>query len=172
MQPLTLGDGAGDLAPILFDEGLAGGSVSRGVYTLFFAPGVIQEALLAMQLPHGYLAGSDLKPHIHWSPSDDNTGDVVWGVEYTFINASAVFPDTTSLEATDTCDGGLKHQIVNLGTIPGIGSSNDTSSMLLARVYRKGDDANDTYSGAAALLEFDIHYQSNRAGTVAEFGPN
>lgn len=169
---LVLGDGAGAEAPELVTPGLIATSSSRGVYTLFFAPGETQEAFLALQLPHGYKLGSDLKAHVHWAPTDNQAGDVVWGFEYTFQAANAVFPATSSLEATKASPGeAYHHEISGLGSIPALGSANDTSAMLLGRIYRKGSAAEDTYPGAVALLEFDIHYQSDKAGTMIEFGP-
>ena len=171
VQSLVLGDGAGAEAPDLVDDGLLATAVTKGVYTLFFGPGETQEALLAFQLPHGYKFGSDLHPHVHWAPTDNNSGNVVWGLEYCFQSINQVFGATVTSEVTDAADGALKHQLVSFADIPAIGSSNDTSSMIMCRVYRKGDDAADTYPSPVALLEVDIHYQANRAGTQAEYGP-
>jgi hypothetical protein len=175
VQAMILGDGAGAQAPDLIDGGLVVTSTTRGVYTLFFAPGETQEALVACQLPHGYKLGTELRPHVHWAPTDNGVGDVVWGLEYTIQVANAVFDATTTSEVTKASPAeAYHHEISAFDAIPGLGSTavNPTSAMLMGRIYRKGDDAADTYASAVALLEFDIHYQANKAGTQIEYGPN
>jgi hypothetical protein len=41
--------------------------------------------------------------------------------------------------------------------------------MLAWRLYRKADDAADTYGADARMLELDFHYQKNSLGSGAEF---
>lgn len=169
---LVLGDGAGNQAPDLVTGGLIATSSTRGVYTYMFAPGEIQEVLVAVQMPHGYKLGTNLKPHIHWTPTSTAGGNVVWGIELSKAGADQAFGATETMEATAAASTTpYDHQKSGLGTLTPPGSANDTSFMIIARIYRKGDDPADTYPGAAALIEFDIHYQSDKAGTVNEFGP-
>lgn len=145
------------------------GSGSTGVFAWRFDDSQEEELFFAVQLPHKYKLGSNLKPHIHWMPLSTDTGDVVWGIEYTLAEYGSAFGVTSLVTVTDAGDGtAYKHQIASLADIDG--SDIDVmSTMLLCRIYRDADNAADTYSGDAALLEFDIHYEIDQAGSSQEF---
>jgi len=53
------------------------GSGSQGVFTYEFSASQEQEIYFVAQLPHGYKSGTDLYPHIHWYPTNTDTGSVV-----------------------------------------------------------------------------------------------
>ena len=141
------------------------GSVS----TLLFAPGVLNEVFLTIQIPHRYLEGSDIVPHVHWAPQDANAGNVTWGFEYEWQNVGNQFAaPTTTLTVTDATGlVGGGHQVASFGNVTGTGML--LSSMLAARLFRDGGNASDTYLSNAALLEFDIHYQVDARGSRQEF---
>lgn len=144
---------------------------SRGVYTWFFPSNVDSELHFQLQLPHGYKLGSDLKPHIHWFKDSNNSGNVKWGLEYVAVSPGDVIGNTIIL-STDTIEFGsntvpLTHNISDLGTIPG--GDNYISSMIPMRLFREGSHADDTYTGNAGLLEFDIHIQKDAEGSVQEY---
>jgi hypothetical protein len=144
------------------------GAGSHGVYTYMFNQTVEQEVFFNAQLSHGYLEGSDLYPHVHWSPQSTNTGDVKWNFEYTIANVNGNFGNTTTITATDTASGTINdHQIAGLPTISGTGLT--ISNMLICRLSRDGSDATDTFTGDAALLEVDIHFQKDTRGSLQEY---
>lgn len=129
------------------------------------------EVWVQVQLPHGWVEGSDIEPHIHWTPPTAAAGQVVWKIEYTWCNVGDVIPTTTTI----TTDGGydstnstaLEHLIAGFPTVSGTGK--EVSSMFLARIYRDVSDANDTYAADAFLLSFDIHIKKNSIGSDLEF---
>lgn len=123
------------------------------------------------QLPHGWLVGSELRPHIHWSPGNSaNTGSVVWELEYSWANAvnpPNTYGASTTLTATQAAAGAYGHQIAQFAGIDGTGKRE--SSVLLCRIARVGGDPGDTFTGAAFGISFDIHYQIESPGSVTEY---
>jgi hypothetical protein len=144
------------------------GSSSIGVYTYAFDATNVEQVWFSVQLPHAYKPGTDIKPHVHWSPgSSTNTGSVRWGLEYTWANIDGTFSTTTTIDSDDPADGtAYKHQIHGIGTISGSGYTE--SSMLMCRFYRNGAHGNDTFTGDALFLEFDFHYEINKPGSDNE----
>ena len=120
----------------------------------------------SIQLPHSYKEGTDIYPHIHWSPTTASGGFVKWGLEYTWTNINDAFAETTVIVTDDTADGtAIKHQVVGYPTISGAGMK--ISSMLMCRLFRRAPE--DTYPHDAAFLEFDIHFEINSPGSREPF---
>jgi hypothetical protein len=126
-------------------------------------------------MPHAWLQGSAIRPHVHWRKATQGAGTAVWRFEYEFVNVGDAFTDT--LEQEDkyttsplTADNGtaLIHLITPFTEVDMTGKR--VSCMALCRLSRIGNDAtNDTYAGVAQLLEFDIHYQIDSYGSVQEY---
>lgn len=126
------------------------------------------------QLPHNRKPESDLKAHIHWTPStqgNEEIGHVVaWQVEYSAASIGSAFPTMQALDLKDTVTGtdGL-HEITSGATIAG--SALGLSSIVLCKLSRIS--TNDTWSGTTTgnlpiMLEFDIHYEIDRFGSDNE----
>lgn len=144
------------------------GAGSQGVYAYVFDAGQEEELFFAVQMPHSYSPGTDLKPHCHWMPTTAGAGSVVWGLEYTIANVESVFPNTTILRATIAAQGtAYRQQIAPFGIIPG--TNLRESTMLICRIFREAANPADTYPADAALLEFDIHFRVVKDGTLIEF---
>lgn len=144
------------------------GAGSVGVFTYQFDKNTDEELFFAVQLPHAWLVASDIEPHVHWAPTDTDTGAVVWGLEYTWANIDGTYGNTTIITITDAADGtAYKHQLADFATVSGTGK--EMSSMLMCRVFRDANNAADTYDADAALLEFDIHYQIDSFGSDEEY---
>jgi len=144
------------------------GAGSQGVYSFHFDKNTEEELFFSIQMPHSWIQGTDIHPHIHWMPEDTDTGSVVWGLEYTWVNFGDVMGNTTILEVTDPADGtALKHQIAEWSIISGAGKT--FSSMLMCRIFRVAGDAADTYDSDCIALEFDVHYQINSLGSEEEY---
>jgi hypothetical protein len=138
-----------------------------GTNTWHFSKVSDNEVEFSAQLPHAYKEGTDIYPHVHWSPTDTDTGNVVWKLEYTWANFEGTFPSTTTISVTDAADGtSHKHQIAILPTITG--TSKTVSSMIICRLYRDVS-APDDYDNSAALLEFDFHFERDSAGSDEEY---
>lgn len=151
-----------------FQQWKTDGSGSTGVYAYHFDKTTEEELFFALQLPHSYVEGSTLECHVHWTPTDGTTGHVQWGLEYAVAGINGTFPtNTTIIEAHQAGAGEGKHQVLDIGEIPGTGLS--ISSMLMGRVFRDAGAIEDTYDADAVLLAFDIHIQKDTLGSDEEY---
>lgn len=153
--------------------GLASDPGFDTTYGAWLFSGTATELLyLAMQIPHDWVVGSPLKPHVHWEKTTSASGNVYWRMEYYWHKIGEVVSGITTLNTqtvasgtpdTDTAD---KHLITPFSeiTTEGIGIS-DVMTIILSRI---GGDALDTYNADARMLEFDIHYQKDH-GSELEF---
>ena len=121
------------------------------------------------QMPHAWLAGSAIRPHIHWS-NPTGTADAV---EWEFWYRIAGYPGDVSGPLVGPVAGTLtagspavsdQHCLTSFGNIDMTGQRE--SSMMAWQIRRLGSDAS---AGTARLFEFDIHYQIGKLGTAAEF---
>jgi hypothetical protein len=123
------------------------------------------------QMPHTWVEGTSIRPHVHWSKSADGTGDVIWTLRYRWANPGDVFPawSETIVGVTAVASGDLadQHAITGFGEIDGTGKL--LSSIFLWQLGRLPTDENDTYADDARLYEFDIHYLVNGIGSTSEF---
>jgi len=159
------------------------GGTSPGIYLYYFADEAVEgneeEVFFAIQLPHSYVEGSDILAHVHWIPAaNGGAGEFVkWGLEYVWLNEGDVGGDTTVIH-TDASDAGhatrsgdaalvanTHYVSVFSAAISGVGM--EISSMLICRLFRNSSDADDDYTDAAGLLEFDFHIQKESVGSVA-----
>ncbi len=126
-----------------------------------------QIAYFAIQIPHSYKEGTAISPHIHWAGSDASAGNVVWTLTYSWANMLEVFPaqtsDTQAFANSTTLD---THNVGHFLDVAGTGKK--VSSMLLCSLKRNSSNGSDTYTGAAYLLEVDIHIQVESLGSVHE----
>lgn len=144
-----------------------------GLITWSYSASQVNQLYFEAQLPHGWVNGSEIRPHIHWSPGNStNTGNVKWQLEYSWSNAvnapDNVFEASTTLTAVQAASGTpYTHQIAQFPGIDGTGMRD--SSVLLCRIARVGDDVADTFTGAAYGISFDLHYQIASSGSVTEY---
>lgn len=165
--------------PPIFAQFRDNGSGSPGVYAYSFADESNatkeQQLMFTVQMPHAWSNGSTIYPHIHWSPGDNNSGAVVWGLEYTWIEYNSASPEqfTTTTIITTTSDpvsnSQYDHLLTSFPSITPNTSQDNISSILLMRIFRNSSNAADTYTGSAFGLSFDIHYEINTAGSRQEF---
>jgi hypothetical protein len=142
----------------------------NGVYAYAFADNVDQELMFSVQVPHNWKLQTNLNPHVHWSPPTTGTGTVTWKIEYTIADINGTFGSTNTLTCKDAGDGtAYKHQIIDCGDInmSAYADSGDVSIMLICRIYRDVDDADD-FVGDAFLLETDFHYEIDTIGSRNE----
>lgn len=146
----------------------AGGST--GVYTLAFDKTTDQEIYFTVQIPHSWKLGTDLEPHVHWSPSDTTTGNVNWTLEYSIAELAGTFGNTVTMSVLDAGNGVAKqHQLADLGMIDmsSYTSSANVSTMIICRLYRDVS-LNDDYDNDAYLHEIDFHFQVDSLGSRDE----
>jgi|GEM_PF-1669117 len=141
----------------------------NGIYAYHFDPNTEESIHATTQLPHRYKFGTDIKVHMHWSPTTTNTGSARWCIEYSLAETGAAFPSSTTACAVQAGSGTAKqHQYIDIATISG--SAIDTvSATIVARIYRDADDATDTYDADAVGIEIDYHFQADKLGTATEW---
>ena len=137
-------------------------------------------------MPHQWKQGTDIVPHVHWTPKANAAANecVKWGLEYTWANVGDVFPLTEIIYTDATDDTTQTEQGVTLVanthyvsyfTLPpnGLpmtsGAGKEISSMLVCRLFRDATDPTDDYTDDAGLLEFDFHYQVDAPGADGEW---
>jgi hypothetical protein len=126
-----------------------------------------EEMYFTVQVPHGWAVETELRPHIHWAPSDTDTGSVTWKLEYTLAEIDGTFGATSTLDVTQAGDGvAHKHQYAALAAIDMSGITS-VSPTLMCRIYRDVSDGDD-YAADAFLLEIDFHYQNDGWGSDQE----
>lgn len=142
--------------------------------TLLFAATGQELIFTEAQMPHAWVNGTDIKPHVHWAKTTSAAGDVAWQLEYKHAPINAVMdasftligPITTAVFTDpDTLD---HHLITSFGSVTMTGYND--SHIMLFKLSRMGSDVGDTYGADAKLLSYDVHYQSNSRGSVTEFG--
>jgi hypothetical protein len=167
--PITAVTGSGGVKQPGFGQVLDDGGASTGVFAYLYDPNAEEELFFTVQMPHSWLEGSAIRPHIHWMPMDGNAGNVEWGLEYSKVSPGGTFGNTTTLPVIDAADGtAKKHQIASFAPIDMTGDT--VSTMILCRIFRDATDVvNDTYGAEAAALEIDFHYQINTFGSRQEY---
>lgn len=132
-----------------------------------FANGATKVIQMVAQMPHGWVEGSRIHPHIHWEPSTAATGNVLWRLQYRWRDEGDTAEALTTLDILAPANGtALTLQRDFFPYVSGAGK--EKSSILELQLSRIGGDTTDTFSGAAILKEFDIHYQLDSLGSSVE----
>lgn len=145
----------------------------NGLLAKAFAANGVEQVYFDVQLPHGWVEGSGIRPHIHWSPGNStNKGVVRWALEYSWANAVAppgnTFPASTTLITNQAATGTpYSHQIAQWSEIDG--TDKRLSSVLMCRLARFGAQAGDTFTGDAFALSVDFHILTDSRGSTEEF---
>lgn len=139
---------------------------ANGLYALLFAEGDI--AFINFHIQHDIKTGSDIYPHVHFSPSTTmSAGEtIVWTVEYASAdrNQNDSFTGTlNSITMTYTADGNEvagEHLVVECSDADAI-AVQDVDSMILCKITL----GNGTYTGDVFGHTADLHYQVGRIST-------
>jgi hypothetical protein len=118
----------------------------------------------SFEVLHDYKDGTDLKFHLHWSPSTTNAGNCKWGLDYSIVNIDGTFASPTTVTITPAASGVVrKHSLTDLATITGTGLVK--GAIIDFRIYRLGLDAADTFTGSAYLHNVGMHYEIDKLGS-------
>jgi hypothetical protein len=149
----------------------AGNAADRSLFgTLLFDTAQDEEGFVVMQLPHGYVGGTNIIPHIHWGKTTSAAGDVSFKLDYdckdigeTFTGALGTTASFTYVIDDGDTDGLHAHAEVTGGFDPGFSG---LSGICIFRIWR--DVSDDDYAADAELFEFDVHIQMNKPGSQQE----
>ncbi|MDP2060971.1 MAG: hypothetical protein U1C58_10295 [Flavobacteriaceae bacterium] len=129
-----------------------------------------------VQIPHGYKEGTNIYPHLHWTPLASRSGNVEWNLDYTWVNydpdTPLSFPSTTTSTAIATGPFTARTHLITpltTGNTGLIGTGKKVSSILICRLWRNSNNLADTYGDDAGLLSFDFHYQIDTVGSRLQF---
>lgn len=123
------------------------------------------------QMPHRWKQASAIRPHVHWEKTTTSSGEVMWQWCYTIANVGDVFP---AYSAYVDCTSAVSHSNTvrkhAISTFPEVDMTGKRESCIICIQFRRlPSHASDTYGADARSLEFDIHYQTNKDGTKAEY---
>ena len=148
-------------------------TVSSTSGTLLFS-GITDNVIVGVaQMPHAWKEGSTVRPHIHLRFPTATTNNTRWRFEYDIANITGDFTNalgtyTTLSTITVTNPNNVnRHVAASFGDLTMTGFTR--SAIILWKITRLANsDAADNETNDVALLEFDIHYVTNRNGTETE----
>lgn len=140
-----------------------------GGQTLMFPPAQMKEIYFILQLPHSYIEGTDIVPHVHWVYGANTVGESCrWGLEY-WWNEDGVFlggPTTIYVNTPLSNNDAVMPFTTSFAAIDGTGHT--ISSIINCRIFRDATDASDNYTSNVYLFEFDIHFETDGHGSSVE----
>lgn len=123
----------------------------------------------AFQMPHGWLEGSSVEPHLHLIMPTTSTNTSRWKLEINKANIGGLFDNAYgSYTTVDTIsvtnpNSARKHVYASFGAIDMTG--NTFSSIVMWRLSRLANsDGSDNDTSAIVLVDFDVHYWHYRLG--------
>lgn len=133
-----------------------------------FSPSTEEEVSFSLELDHEYAEGTDIKAHVHWLPSTNAAGNVVWGLEYVIVSKDDVVSGATTATVTVGTDStAWKQHADGITTISGTGLK--MGDIIYARFYRDATSVNDTYVADACATSIGFHIQVDSIGSIQEF---
>ena len=124
-----------------------------------------EEVWVSIHISHTWKPGTNVYPHVHWSPGNNaDTGTVRWCIEYSIAKGygAGAFPTTTTIALEQAADGTLYNHYITEASDAQAFDALEVDSILMMRIYRDGTHANDTFSGDAFGLFVDVHFQEDR----------
>ena len=151
-----------------------------GISLRRFIPGEMREAFAEFHIPHIWKPGTMMYPHVHFTILSSAAGTVRWGFEYIFArtqrsDAFTQYPATTVtiyLVQVIAANSERTHFVVEAPQGQGIPGTNlEVDGMVLARVFRDGAHANDTFEQDVFGITVDLHTETDRYSTPFRFPP-
>lgn len=147
---------------------------SGSLQALMFEAGHHDEVHFEVQLPHRWKEGSKIYPHVHWTPTTADAGNVVWELEYSWANIDGTFGAPSNMASDATAAGGTAwvHKLTVLkeaGNAYIDGTGKTMSSMLVCRLHRNSNAGSDTLNKDVAMLDVDFHIEIDSFGSDEEY---
>jgi|GEM_PF-3389295 len=157
-------------------------------YSFGYGKGVFQSGYFHAQLPHSYMPGTDIEPHIHvrLDPGDEGAAGqkLLLEFEYVWVNREEDKPENTTVISINYTVKEHDLYADNLLITFGLISKPDAqiSSLLDCRFSRITFDPawsrnywtprgleNDSFLGNLIFKEFDFHFQKNSRGSSERY---
>ena len=142
-----------------------------GVSEYAYEPTVMEESFTNWDVPFEWVVGTDIYLAFHYAQSSTtSTGNVKWGIEYTYAPVGGVFGATTTTYVIGAVDStAYKHaQVISP---PFTGSLLSTNTRFLMRIFRDGSAVEDTFPDDIFLFGVDFYYQVNKFGLPSYLPP-
>lgn len=126
------------------------------------------------QMPHAWAPGTTVRPHIHLRFPTSAVADTRWSFGYDRANVGEDFSNASGTYTALATITVANPQNVNRHVIAGFGDLSMAgfreSAIILWKISRLAQsDAADNDTNDCLLAEFDIHFQVQKTGTVAEY---
>lgn len=140
-------------------------ALTGGIYAYRFDASKGESIHGTFEVAHDYKQYTPMEFHIHWSPTTTNTGNIVWGIEYSVADIGVVLTPATTVSISPLAAPGVvdKHVLTDITTIPGT----RIGAVVAYRLFRQ-NGGTDTFTGNAFLLSVGVHYQSDTLGSRQE----
>lgn len=126
------------------------------------------------QMPHSWIQGSEVRPHIHLRFPTAATANTRWKFEYDLANVNGEFVNaygTYTLLGIITVanpNNAKKSVVANLGAIDMTGLT--VSAQIPWKLTRlSNSDAADNHNADVVLTDIDFHYQKDTPGSRQEY---
>jgi hypothetical protein len=143
---------------------------TTGLYALHFANTTTSDEVHgSTEILHDYAEGTDIYPHIHWSPSTSAAGNVQWELLYAWVPNNTSITGAMASASVVTAASGIPYapQYTSFGAINGTGKVMGSRFVFRLRRYIGAGTA-DTYAATVAGFDFGIHYQKDTFGSTSQ----
>jgi hypothetical protein len=123
----------------------------------------LEQVSTAIELNHNWADGTVIKPHLHWMPTRNRAGNVVWQLEYVLVPKGSSVGASMTITVTDIADGAWVHKSVSFPDIETTGLTIDTQAFF--RLFRDPSHIDDNYRADAALATFSLHVLVDTLGS-------
>jgi hypothetical protein len=129
---------------------------------LVFQQGKTDRASWSIEIPGDWDRTSNITVDVLWSPSNTNTGNVEWRLEYLPRSLTELMSAATTNDDFLQAGGGTTDGLQTTGGNLTILSSNVTinDSMIVVNIVRRGTVGTDTFTGDAQVHAIKLSYSS------------
>jgi hypothetical protein len=124
----------------------------------------VEQVCGCREIQHDYKEGTNLTPHLHWYPTTNDAGNVVWQLEYVVVRGGTVVGSSTTISVTQAA-GGVAWTQKRADFTEIDGSSFKIGDQIHFRLFRDYTHLSDTYGEDAAAATFGFHYQVDSLGS-------
>lgn len=138
--------------------------------SLIFAGNADNMVAGVAQLPHSWVEGTMVYPHIHWALITSSAAEVAWELRIRLLGDPGTSAGSWAIMALDTTKGVASataevHRITAWQGVDMAGKK--VSTMLAWALYRRG--SSDANNDTVRLYELDFHYRANSIGSDLEY---
>lgn len=138
----------------------------RGGQILAFSTGEI--VFFLAQLPHTWIEGDSIEPHLHLIPHVGTPSNMVaFNLTYSIANIGEAFPAETTITAEHTFANESQYDHINLDFDPITMKGKKIASMIIISLERVAPSGVD-YASDIGLLELDFHFRRSPFGSERE----